>query len=117
MKLSDIKIFFDETFGEVLVVSDGMEVYSYVDGKKTDKIDAIGYRALGTKNWEPFLLKVREKIPSLKYNGTPIPVKLTGIDAKLWMDYKSNEVKVSVTVESVEPITSGSRLKLNKGEA
>ncbi len=92
-------------------------MYSYVDGKKTDKVDSIGYHALGTKNWEPFLLKVKEKVPSLKYAGTPIPVKPTEVDAKLWMDYKSNEVKVSVTEDSIELVTGGPHLKINKGEA
>lgn len=115
MNFNEIKINLNETFGEIMVVSNGREVYLYVDGKKTEKIDGITYKAISTKNWNTFNIKVTGRHTPINYTSSPIPVKLIGAEAKLWFDYKANEPKISVSAESIEPIPQ-SKIKMAKGE-
>ena len=98
-----------------MVVSNGREVYLYIDGKKTEKVDGIAYKAISTKNWNTFNIKVTGRHTPINYTGAPIPVKLIGAETKLWFDYKANEPKISISTESIEPIPQG-RIKMAKGE-
>ena len=88
-----------------------------MDGKKTEELEAIGYPVISTKLWEKFIIKVKEKSPSVIFEGKPVPVTFTNIDAKLWQDFKSNDIKVSATSDSIELLTTHTRLKMNKGDA
>ena len=107
MNFNEIKVNLAETFGEIMVVSNGREVYLYIDGKKTEKVDGIAYKAISTKNWNTFNIKVTGRHTPINYTGAPIPVKLIGAETKLWFDYKANEPKISISTESIEPISTG----------
>lgn len=116
MKLADVAFDFSEAFGDLMLIGDGKEVYVYVDGKRTNDLEAIGYLVISTTNWEKFTVKVREKTPSVQFTGKPVPVVFTNVEVKLWQDFRSNEIKVSATADSIE-IVNSSRLKLGKGDA
>ena len=115
MNFNEIKVNLAETFGEIMVVSNGREVYLYIDGKKTEKVDGIAYKAISTKNWNTFNIKVTGRHTPINYTGAPIPVKLIGAETKLWFDYKANEPKIIISTESIEPIPQD-RIKMAKGE-
>lgn len=119
MKLNEVIFSFEKTFGDLMLIGTPKEVFRYVDGKKTEELEAIGYPVISTKLWEKFVVKVNEKTPSVTFEKKPIPVIFTNIDAKLWQDFKSNDIKVSVTADSIEPLTThnATRLKMNKGDA
>lgn len=119
MKLNEVIFSFEETFGDLMLIGTPKEVFRYVDGKKTEELEAIGYPVISTKLWEKFIIKVKEKSPSVIFEGKPVPVTFTNIDAKLWQDFKSNDIKVNATSDSIELLTThnSTRLKMNKGDA
>ena len=112
MKPSDVNINFEKTVGDLMLIGEPKEVYSYENGKPTNQLQAIGYPVISTKLLEKLTIKVKELKPSIEFHGKPIPVALTNVDAKLWQDFNSNEIKVSVTADS---IAVQNRVKVNKG--
>lgn len=115
MELSKLSFDFFETFGELLLIGEPKEVYVYASGKKTDEIEAIGYPVISTKTWDKITVKVKEKNPSVEFNGKSMPITFTNISAKLWQDFRSNEIKISAMADSVE-LVNHPRLRVNKGE-
>lgn len=115
MKLNEVKFSFEETFGDLMLIGNPKEVYAYDNGKRSDVLEAIGYPVISSKTWDKMNVKVKEKISSIEFAGNPIPVTFTNIDAKLWQDFKSNEIKVSVTADSVRVVQN--KLKMNRGQS
>ena len=115
MELSEIKVDIKRTLGELLVVGTSKPVPVYVDGKPTDEIAAQLYPVLSTQTWKQYNAKVAEKKPSIEYSGQPIPVNLINLDAKLWQDYKSKEVRMSISADAIE-LVQNQKIKINKGE-
>lgn len=115
MKISDLKINVPETIGENLMMVDNpREIFHYEDGKRTDTLDGIGYTVISPNlSWEKVLVKVKETAPSIEYKGTPIEVNFTNLDGKAWQDYRSNTIKLSLTADSIEPISK--KIRMNKG--
>lgn len=114
MDIKDIKIDIVKTFGNCMLVENPKEKYAYEEGKKTDKLEAISYPIISTKTWDKFMAHVKEKTPSLEYNGNPIPVTFTNAEAKLWQDFRTNEIKVSISADSISAVPHN-KLKVNKG--
>lgn len=114
MDLKDIKIDIKETFGEWMLIGNPKEKYAYEGGKKTDELEAITYPVISTKTWDKLTVNVREQTPSLEYKGNPIPVTFTNTEVKLWQDFRNNEVKVSISADSISAVPH-SKLKVNKG--
>ena len=104
MKLSEVVFDFNETFGELMLIGEPKEVYVYADGKRTNELEAIGYPVISTRQWEKFVVKVKETVPSVEFNGKPTP------------DFRSNEIKISAVADQVE-IVNPPRLRVNKGDA
>ena len=107
MRLSEVVFDFNETFGELMLIGEPKEVYVYADGKRTNELEAIGYPVISTRQWEKFVVKVKETVPSVVFNN---------LDAKLWQDFRSNEIKISAVADQVE-IVNPPRLRVNKGDA
>lgn len=115
MKLKDVKILFEETFGELLLVGYPKEIYGYENGKRTDTFEMIGYPIISTKLWEKMTVKIKEKTPSVEFTGQPIPVTLKNVDAKLWQDFNSNELKISVIADGII-LAAHNKIKINREE-
>ena len=109
MKLSEVVFDFNETFGELMLIGEPKEVYVYADGKRTNELEAIGYPVISTRQWEKFVVKV-------EFSGKPTPVIFNNLDAKLWQDFRSNEIKISAVADQIE-IVNPPRLRVNKGDA
>ena len=116
MRLSEVVFDFNETFGELMLIGEPKEVYVYADGKRTNELEAIGYPVISTRQWEKFVVKVKETVPSVEFNGKPTPVIFNNLDAKLWQDFRSNEIKISAVADQIE-IDNPPRLRVNKGDA
>lgn len=116
MKLNDLKILFEETFGVVILVGKPKGIFRYVDGKKTDELECIGYPVISTKTWDKITMKVKEKAPSVTFSGKPLPVTFTNVEVKLWQDFRSNEIKISATADDVEEVTTHAKIKMVKGD-
>lgn len=114
MHLKDIEIDIRETFGEWILVGNPKEKFVYKEGKKTDELEAISYPVISTKIWDKLTANVKEKTPSLEYKGNPIPVTFTNVEAKLWQDFRTNEIKVSISADSISAVPHN-KLKVNKG--
>ena len=66
MRLSEVVFDFNgETFGELMLIGEPKEVYVYADGKRTNELEAIGYPVISTRQWEKFVVKVKETVPSV----------------------------------------------------
>ncbi len=57
-----------------MLIGEPKEVYVYADGKRTNELEAIGYPVISTRQWEKFVVKVKETVPSVEFNGKPTPV-------------------------------------------
>ncbi len=114
MKLQDVKMRFGKTFGDLMLIGEAKEIFSYENGKRTNNLEAIGYPVISSKTWDKFTIKVKEGEPSIEFHSKPIPVILSNVEARLWQDFRSNEIKVSVTADSIASATQ-SRMKMNKG--
>ena len=112
MKLSEVVFDFNETFGELMLIGEPKDA----DGKRTNELEAIGYPVISTRQWEKFMVKVKETVPSVEFNGKPTPVIFNNLDAKLWQDFRSNEIKISAVADQIE-IVNPPRLRVNKGDA
>ena len=88
MKLSEVVFDFNETFGELMLIGEPKEV----------------------------VVKVKETVPSVEFSGKPTPVIFNNLDAKLWQDFRSNEIKISAVADQIE-IVNPPRLRVNKGDA
>ncbi len=76
----------------------------YVDGKPTDQVEP-GYRAVvvSMPDFEPITIKVtsgespitQEEITSRNLSGQLIFVSFKELDAKLWQDWKTKELRVT----------------------
>lgn len=117
LNLSNLIISFSESFGDVMVVAEPDLSYRYENQKKTEEIEAIRYTVISTRTWDKLSVKVNEQVPSVHFNGKPVPVIFKNPKVKLWRDFHSNEIKTSITAESIEEIASHTRLKMNKGDA
>ena len=100
MKLSEVVFDFNETFGELMLIGEPKEVYVYADGKRTNELEAIGYPVISTRQWEKFMVKVKETVPSVDFNGKPTPVIFNNLDV----------------ADQIE-IVNSPRLRVNKGDA
>ena len=99
-----------------MLIGEPKEVYVYADGKRTNELEAIGYPVISTRQWEKFVVKVKETVPSVEFSGKPTPVIFNNLDAKLWQDFRSNEIKISAVADQIE-IVNPPRLRVNKGDA
>ena len=52
-----------------MLIGEPKEVYVYADGKRTNELEAIGYPVISTRQWEKFMVKVKETVPSVEFNG------------------------------------------------
>ena len=114
MKASDIKVSIKDTFDDFMLIEEGKEVYSYENGKKTDNVEYIGYTLFSTKLWEKITVKVKGKVPTIDYQGNPIPITLDNPKAKVWFDYKANEIKISLTADGIQ--IANNKAKITRGE-
>lgn len=114
MDVKDIKIDIEKTFGEWMLVGNPKEKFVFEEGKKTDKLEAISYPVISTKIWNRFTVNVKEQTPSLEYKGNPMPVTFINAEAKLWQDFRTNEIKVSISADSISAVPHN-KLKVNKG--
>lgn len=110
--IKNIKIDVQRTFGEtLLVVGNPRPVNKYVNGKATDEIEAFRYPLLSTLNWRPLNIKVKQKDPSIVYEGTPIPVSFTNLEGKLWQDSKTQDINISLTADTIK-LSAQNKIKL-----
>lgn len=115
MKTSDLKVDLPKTIGDELILVDKPRpVFSYENGKRTDTVEAMGYPTVSSKTWDKYLIKVKETVPSVEFTDTPIKVAFTNLEGKVWYDFKSNEIKLSITADSIS-VVAENRLKVNKG--
>lgn len=61
MKLNEVIFSFEETFGDLMLIGIPKEVFRYVDGKKTEELEATGYQ-LFQPNYGKIHCKSKKKI-------------------------------------------------------
>ena len=107
ISISDLKVNSDETTGnsraELSLVTEPRLVKLYVDKKPTDTIDGVVYTVISPALvYEKLTIKVKETAPSVEFTGRPIRVHFTNLDGKVWQDFRTNEIKLSLTADSIE---------------
>lgn len=104
MQLSDLVIDWKKTVGENLSAVEIKEIYQYdSNNKKTSNILGYGVVVIAPKlKFDKITVKVlcKEKPFELE-DGDLVPVYFENINGKAYLDYRSNEVRFSLSAENV----------------
>lgn len=101
--------------GDILLIGEAHPYYKYVEGVKTDNVAGISYPTLiPSLNYEKVPIKVEgELIPSVEYAGTPIKLAFDDLTGKAYQDFKTKEIKLSLSATSVKIADGKARIKIN----
>lgn len=119
INISNLVVDLEETTGniraELSLVAEPRLAKLYVDKKPTDKIDGVVYIVISPSlEYDKISIKVKETTPSVEFTGKPVRVHFTNLDGKLWQDFHTNEIKISLTADSIEVVEN--KLKMNRSE-
>lgn len=119
INVSNLVVDLEETTGniraELSLVAPARLSKLYVDKKPTDTIDGVVYTVISPSlAYDKLSIKVKETIPSVEFTGKPVRVHFNNLDGKIWQDFHTNEIKMSLTADSIEIVEN--KLKVNRGE-
>lgn len=103
MRASDLVIDWEDSLGENLLATDVKESWQYVDGKKTERLAGWSIEcACPRMRLDKVVVKVLSKNKPFEIvNGDPVSVKFSGLSGKVYVDFRSGQLKESITAESV----------------
>lgn len=103
MRASDLLINWSDTLGDSLLATNIRETWEYVDGKKTERL--VGWSiecACPRMRLDKVVVKVHVKNkPFDIVDGEPLSVEFSGLSGKVYVDFRSGQLKESITAESV----------------
>ena len=115
MKSNFIKLDMEEMMKGSTLVESPKPIPLYVGGKPTEEMGSVGYSVLLPNcGYEKIVVKIAHTTPAIEFDGTPVRVEFRNLEGKVWYDYKSNEIKVSATAESIA--VAPNKLKMSKTE-
>lgn len=117
MQLSKLKVNCPETLGRMYLIEEPHVYEGYKEGIKTGP-EGLVYTVMSEmQNFDKFLIKIPGTIiPTVKYQGSPVPVEFEGLEGKLWQDFRhGSEIKLSISAKAIRIEQSqGKSLKLNE---
>ena len=98
------------------IVEQGRPYYKYENGKKAGQEGTVYKLLLPVMGYLPNPLKViGEMTPSVEFAGTPIPVVLTEPTVSAYQDFRTGEIKLTITATGITPANS-KKIALQKGD-
>ncbi len=116
--ISQIVVDCEKSFGsDFLLIRKPFPNYRYNENnERTQQINGYNYDLLCTKNYEKMTVKVlNEKQPSVIYNGKAMRVKIEDLSGRLWQNYTTGQINVSLSASKITAVKESS-LNLAKGE-
>lgn len=103
MRASDLVIEWENTLGENLLATDVREAWQYVDGKKTERLAGWSIECASPRmRLDKIVVKVLSRNKPFEIvDGEPVSVKFSGLSGKVYVDFRSGQLKESITAESV----------------
>lgn len=114
MKLNDLVIDYDSSLAGTNYIVDEPKVYEgYKEGVKTGP-EGIIYTVMSEGlNFDKVNIKVAGSlVPITRYEGKPIPVEFDNLDGKVWQDFKTHEIKISLTAKAIHLVGDSKRIKI-----
>lgn len=116
MKANYLRLNLPEMFRNCMLVEKPKPVFVYEGNHPTQEVDYYSCNMLLPEcSYEKQILKVKI-LPTIEFTGTPVKIKAENLDGKVWLDYKAQEIRLSVTADSIEAIPQNNKIRMNKGE-
>lgn len=97
MKLSDVKVDTDKTFGKKLWLVDVAPAYEYKDGVKTDRLEGYRYTiTLPEKNFEKISVRIPGD-PAVDHVDGYCECKLSGLEATVYQNGRDYAISARAT--------------------
>lgn len=103
MRATELVIDWEKTLGSNLLATDVREAWQYVDGKKTEKLAGWAIECASPRmRLDKVVVKVLSRNKPFEIvEGDPVSVKFSGLSGKVYFDFRSGQLKESITATSV----------------
>lgn len=115
IKLGDLVLDIPQTAGKtIFLIEEPRPYFNYVEGTRGSVAGTVYTTLIPRLNYEKQQIKVpNEMTPTVKYNGTPVPVGFKGLTGKAYQDFQhGGEIKLSLKAESIYLADQQPTLKL-----
>ena len=103
MRATELVIDWEKTLGSNLLATDLREAWQYVDGKKTERLAGWSVEVASPKMMlDKVVVKVlSQNKPFEIVEGDPVSVKFSGLSGKVYVEFRTGQLKAIITAESV----------------
>lgn len=116
INIKDLVLDTSKTLKGCAVVEQGRSYSKYENGKKAGQEGTMYKLLLPMMGYLTNPVKiVGEMTPSIAFTGTPIPVVLTEPTVSAYQDFRTGEIKLTITATGIAPVNN-KKIALQKGD-
>lgn len=116
INVRDLVLDTQKTLKNSMVVDEGKPCFKFENGKRGDQEGTTYNLLLPMMGYLKNPVKIiGEMVPSISFTGNPIPVTLVEPAISAYQDFRTGEIKLTITATGIAPV-SNKKIALQKGD-